>query len=89
MGRQTTIRFGPRVIDLDILLYDDLVLTTEDLTIPHPRMLEREFVLIPLAEIAGRVKHPLVGKTFNHLVTLIGRNGITLYNPDKEGFPHE
>lgn len=52
LGRTTGPRFGPRTIDLDILLYGDLVLDTEELTIPHPRMLERPFVLIPLAQIA-------------------------------------
>ncbi len=53
LGRRETIRYGPRPIDLDILLYDDLQLETPELTIPHPRMSERAFVLIPLAEIAS------------------------------------
>ncbi len=52
IGRVEGPRFGPRVIDLDILLYDRLILTTSELTIPHPRMAERPFVLVPLAEIA-------------------------------------
>ncbi|MDD5432919.1 MAG: 2-amino-4-hydroxy-6-hydroxymethyldihydropteridine diphosphokinase [Candidatus Omnitrophica bacterium] len=51
LGRKKTVRWGPRVIDLDILLYDDLVLNSKELCIPHPRMLEREFVLKPLLEI--------------------------------------
>ncbi len=51
LHRERTIRFGPRTIDLDILTYDDLVLDTDVLTLPHPRMAERSFVLIPLHEI--------------------------------------
>lgn len=52
LGRQQTIRYGPRLIDLDILLYDDRQQETPTLTLPHPRMIERAFVLIPLADIA-------------------------------------
>ncbi len=52
LGRQQTIRYGPRPIDIDILLYGEMQLATPDLVIPHPRMTERAFVLIPLAEIA-------------------------------------
>lgn len=52
MKRVKTIRFGPRTIDVDILIYDSLAMTTETLTIPHPRMKERAFVMVPLAEIA-------------------------------------
>lgn len=51
LGRIITYRWGPRVIDLDILTYDDLTLETAELTLPHPRLLERAFVLAPLAEI--------------------------------------
>lgn len=52
LKRVKTIRWGPRTIDVDILLYDDVVLDTDSLTIPHPRMKERAFVMVPLAEIA-------------------------------------
>jgi len=62
MGRQAgAVRFGPRIIDLDILFYDDLEMQTESLTIPHPRLAERGFVLIPLAEIASALIHPTSG----------------------------
>jgi GTP cyclohydrolase-4 len=58
MGRENTIRYGPRPIDLDILVYGDLVLDDPDLSIPHPRITERPFVLIPLAEIAPDILLP-------------------------------
>ena len=69
VGRTKTYRWGPRVIDLDILLYDDLVISTPELTIPHPRMHEREFVLRPLAEIAPEKIHPMLKKTMRELLS--------------------
>ncbi len=62
MGREKTVRFGPRVIDIDILLFGDRVINEPDLVIPHPRMHERAFVLAPLAEIAPDAVHPVTGK---------------------------
>ncbi len=58
MGRVPTRRWGPRLIDLDILLYGDWILDTPDLSVPHPRLTQRRFVLVPLAEIAAEVIHP-------------------------------
>lgn len=58
MGRQKTIKYGPRIIDIDIIFYDDLILKSEELTIPHPLMHERYFVLKPLSEIAPNFVHP-------------------------------
>ncbi len=60
MGREKTIRFGPRIIDIDILLFGDRVIDGPGLTIPHPRMHERAFVLGPLSEIAPEVMHPVL-----------------------------
>ncbi|MFZ2197670.1 MAG: 2-amino-4-hydroxy-6-hydroxymethyldihydropteridine diphosphokinase [Thermodesulfovibrionales bacterium] len=68
MGRQDTIKWGPRIIDLDILLYDDIILKTDPLTIPHPLMHEREFVLGPLSELAGALIHPVLKKSIADLL---------------------
>ncbi len=63
LGRKRTIPNGPRQIDIDLLLYDDLVVDTPEITVPHPRMHERRFVLEPLASIAPEFLHPGLGKT--------------------------
>lgn len=68
IGRQETYKWGPRVIDLDILLYDSLVVEEPDLKIPHPLMHMREFTLTPLSEIAPEVVHPILKKTVKSLL---------------------
>lgn len=59
LGRKRTVHWGPRTVDLDILLFDDLVMNSDDLIIPHPDMKNRDFVLKPLAEIAPHLIHPI------------------------------
>jgi len=67
MGRIRSHRWGPRLIDLDILFYDDLVLETEELKIPHPEVQNREFVLRPMCELAPEMKHPVLRKSIREL----------------------
>jgi 2-amino-4-hydroxy-6-hydroxymethyldihydropteridine diphosphokinase len=69
---------GPRPIDLDILLYEDRVLESEDLTIPHARLAERAFVLVPLAEIGPDVRHPTRDETIAELAAAVNQEGVRL-----------
>ena len=62
------IRFGPRILDMDIIYYDELVYKSPELEIPHPRMHERCFVLKPLCDIDPEIVHPLLGKKINDLL---------------------
>jgi 2-amino-4-hydroxy-6-hydroxymethyldihydropteridine diphosphokinase len=67
MKRVPTVAKGPRTIDIDILFADDLIVDLPDLAIPHPRLAQRNFVLVPLCEIAPEFRHPVLGKTIREL----------------------
>jgi GTP cyclohydrolase-4 len=77
VGRRQNGRRGPRAIDLDLLLYDDLIWTDQDYSIPHPGMTERAFVLVPLAEIAPDLVHPIARKRVGDLASSVDASGVT------------
>jgi 2-amino-4-hydroxy-6-hydroxymethyldihydropteridine diphosphokinase len=74
LGRERHQKWAPRTIDLDLLLYDDLVLRADELTIPHPLMHERDFVLLPLAEIAADVVHPRLRTSIGELAHRLAKH---------------
>jgi 2-amino-4-hydroxy-6-hydroxymethyldihydropteridine diphosphokinase len=79
LGREATFRYGPRLIDIDILFYDDMVLSTPLLTVPHPHLHERGFVLLPMMDIAPDHVHPVTGKSVREMIALSNTEGILLY----------
>lgn len=81
LGRQPGPRYGPRPIDVDILLYDDVVLATAELVLPHPRIAERGFVLAPLAEIAPSLEHPVLKVTVAELLRRLGATDVRPLGP--------
>ena len=70
--------WGPRPIDVDILLYGERVVESDDLRIPHPRLAERAFVLAPLCDLAPEMRHPSLGKTVRELLEAVGEAGVTV-----------
>jgi len=83
LGRKASFRNGPRSIDIDILFYNSTIMKTKDLVIPHPRLTERAFVLIPLAEITPNLIHPELGITIAELANSVtGQEGVRIFNKE-------
>jgi len=72
------VRFGPRILDLDIIFYDNLVALTSDLIIPHPRMHERRFVLKPICDINPEIVHPVIQKSVKEILNEVSKEGQDL-----------
>lgn len=87
VGRTATFRWGPREIDIDILFYDSLQIHTKRLTIPHPRVIERAFMLVPLADLAPDLTHPGTGLTIQEHLLQLETEGIKAYHPPSRSKP--
>ena len=90
MGRDfSEERYGPRTIDIDILGYDDLILRSPGLTIPHRRLHERAFVLVPLNDIAPDWVHPLLGLTVTQMLAQVDTSGLRWYQIEPDAWQFE
>jgi dihydroneopterin aldolase/2-amino-4-hydroxy-6-hydroxymethyldihydropteridine diphosphokinase len=78
-GRERNVHWGPRTIDLDILLYEDIVMSTDTLTIPHGDMQNRDFVLAPLAQIAPYAMHPILHQSVKQMYREVKKHGEKHY----------
>jgi len=76
IGRTPTYHYGPRIIDIDMLFYDDAIIATPELTLPHPRLGEREFVLRPLSEVAPTWRHPQNNQTAAEMLAVLPDSGM-------------
>ncbi|GAB6097594.1 2-amino-4-hydroxy-6-hydroxymethyldihydropteridine diphosphokinase [Desulfatiferula olefinivorans] len=85
------VRFGPRIIDLDILLFDDRVIRSDALTVPHERMHQRAFVLVPVCDIAPDRVHPVTGRTMARLLADLDADhqGVVPFTSTQEGVRHD
>jgi 2-amino-4-hydroxy-6-hydroxymethyldihydropteridine diphosphokinase len=79
LGRIPSIHYGPRKIDIDILFFDNLIFDSPELTLPHPRLHERAFVLVPLADLIPDQIHPVLGKTIRQLLAEVDKTGVKRY----------
>jgi len=83
LGRKRTKHWGPRTIDIDIMLYDSIVMDTDQLTIPHSMMHERNFVLFPMAELDPHLVHPVLQKSMQQLLDeSTDQSFVTVVNPE-------
>jgi 2-amino-4-hydroxy-6-hydroxymethyldihydropteridine diphosphokinase len=81
LGRVAGPRFGPRLIDIDLLLYDELILESPSLTLPHPRMPQRAFVLLPLSELVPTLRHPVLHTEIAALAQAVPHTGVDKLGP--------
>ncbi len=79
LGRVPSFENGPRLIDIDILFFDDVIIDTSSIAIPHPRLHKRAFVLVPLAELAPDLVHPVLRMPVRELLLMCDTTGITLF----------